>query len=36
MVMMPAGDMSALNNLEININRYIYKEILTSPVNMLY
>jgi hypothetical protein len=36
MVMMPAGDMSSLNNLEINIIRYIHKEILTKPVNMLY
>jgi len=34
MIMMPAVDMSSsLNNLEINITRYIHKEILTSPVD---
>ena len=34
--MMPAVDMSSLNNLEINIIRYIHKEILTRPVDKLY
>jgi hypothetical protein len=36
MVMMPADEMSSLNNLEIITIRYIHKENLTRPVDMLY